>query len=196
MLGEDRIDSIVSHLQECEQQTQEVLDKLREFTDLLYTALGKALDAIAQKGFSQSPNVKKSDLANGFKSFTFDWRDFRVAIIPYLYPAYPDGDAKLNPPQELLGRIVYFFQRKSDDTTGSALGELYVYPTGMWFAYGLVGTMFEREISEEKLWNFVLSLLAQLTFNFTSYHRNIKDTMFDPTPQGISSPIGFSLNKP
>jgi hypothetical protein len=196
MRGEDRIDNIVSRLQDGEQKAQEVLGKLREFTNLLYISLEKILDAIAQKGFLRNPNMKRANLERELSSFAFDWDDFRVIIVPYSYPAFPDKDAKLNPPQELLGRVVYFFQRKSDDTNGSVLGEIYVYPTDLWYAYGLVGTTIEREINEEKLWYFALSLLEKLTFNFTSHHRNSKDTVFQPTPQNPDWPSYFPEGKP
>ena len=196
MTSEDRINAIVARLKERDQQAQEVLDKLRGFTDLLYSSLEKALNAIAQGGISQSANVKKNDLGNGFKSFTFDWDTFRVAIIPYLFAAYPAQKTELRIQQQPVGRITYFFQRKSDPSSGQPMGELYVYPNGQWYAFGAVGPLSERGVSEEKLFNFALSLLETFTHNFTSHHYILEDTQYDPTPQGVSSPIGFATPKP
>ena len=192
MIAEDRIDGIVAHLQQHEQQAQAVLDKLREFTALLYHSFEQALDAIRQKGISQSGSVRQSYLGNGFKSVSFDWRDFRVVIYPYLVAALPNKDVSLPMPEELAGRIVYFYQPKSDNTIGSPLGEIYVYPNGRWYGFGVVGRVLENEVSEEKLTQFAITLLGNITYNFTSNHRSLEDTPFDTTPQGANSLIGFN----
>src|SRR5437868_4916135 len=152
MTTDNRIDAIVAHLREREQQNQQVFDKLREFTDLLYISLEKVLDNIKQKSISQTGNIKKTPLLEGFKSFSFELNNFKLLINPHLVIAYPDPNTEFpfQLPQKPVGRVVYFHQSKIDDIDNAPIGETYVYPDGLWYSFGIAGPILEREISEEK----------------------------------------------
>jgi hypothetical protein len=195
MTSDDRIDGIVAHLRQREQQNQQVFDKLREFTDLLYTLLEKVLDNITQKSISQTGNIKKIPLLEGFRSFSFELNNFKVLINPHLVVAYPDPNTEFSfpLPQTPVGRVVYFHQSKIDDMDNAPLGETYVYPDGLWYSFGIAGPILEREISEERILPFALSFLEALTYHITSYHFNLKETKYEPTGQSASTSIGYQL---
>jgi len=192
---EERVAKLVNDIGDRQQESEAVLERLKEFTSLLYAEIEKALLAVTEKSTNIEDNSKITSLSSGLKSLSFEWCRARITVLPITIAAFPASDAKVASicfREQLVGRVVIFYQPADDIMEHLVFGDIYVSPNGEWYASGIFEPTNEDSFDETRLGLFALSLLEALTHNIKRYHQAKERLQFDPNSQGFKNPIGFA----
>lgn len=190
MTKEKRITDLANYIREYNQQSEEVLKQLREFTKLLYQGCEQAITALSEKNAEIICKVERRKLAGDWETLNFKWRTYDISFIPVTSAAFPNPESKVvSVPlsDELTGKLVLFVD-------SNPVGEIYVFSNGSWCGLGICGALVEDSFAA--LEYFPLFLLERLTHNIKAHHHKLANSDLAILSQGLKNPIGFTIKDP
>lgn len=190
------LDRIVGRLNSDQEQKELALKELRYFVSTFYPELESALNKIEEK-FPKVGKRASDRLANGLSTFTFDWGNRSISLVPDSIAALPNfTDKTVTIPathqQDYAGMLL--FSSKLNTATGKnhPMHQIYVFPDGAWKPYGfmeLPDAWEEKRIDAPEARRYAWSFLSNLSYLQNTW-RPLKEL---PSDFGIESVDGIDF---
>lgn len=194
MSREKQINRIAQAVQKHNQEAEQALEQLNQFTTLLYSIIKQTVSDLAEAGVDID-ELEEKNLGDGKKTLSFEWRKSKWIFIPLVGTGLPDSSVKLGANMELqAGRLIMFEQPIDEPEVGYPLYEFYVFPDGAWYAWGFGWTQRKLDgFDSTKLQDFVLYFFEALLVKDVKEMWPVRSKVdFERARRGLRSQMGFA----